>query len=58
MVRKSSAVRYFILPSAVRYKVLLMAAFFFVFRMGPTKDRKGLLLPKRTEKNFRAPKRT
>ena len=60
MVRKSSAVRYFILPSAVRYKVLLMASFFFflVFRMGPTKDRKGLLPPKRTEKNFRAPKRT
>ena len=26
--------------------------------MGPTKDRKGLLPPKRTEKNFRAPKRT
>ena len=25
---------------------------------GPTKDRKGLLPPKRTEKNFRAPKRT
>ena len=25
---------------------------------GPTKDRKGLLPPKRTEKNFQAPKRT
>ena len=26
--------------------------------IGPTKDRKGLLPPKRTEKNFWAPKRT
>ena len=26
--------------------------------MGPTKDRKGLMPPKRTEKNIRAPKRT
>ena len=28
------------------------------FSYGPTKDRKGLKPPKRTEKNFRAPKRT
>ena len=27
-------------------------------KMGPTKDRKGLMPPKRTEKNIRAPKRT
>ena len=30
----------------------------FGMQRGPTKDRKGLLPPKRTEKNFRAPKRT
>ena len=28
------------------------------FNNGPTKDRKGLQLQKRTEKNFRPPKRT
>ena len=31
--------------------------FFWAAQTGPTKDRKGLLPPRRTEKNFRAPKK-